>query len=155
MLYLFDVDGTLRVPLLLPGGGVLASWDQRILPGRGERLTELRRAGHRLGAASNQGVVAFGLVSLLRAERAMAVLNARLGGALEWIRICPHHPWGLVPRFRIRCRCRKPAPGMLEEALRVFGLSPGETVYVGDRESDRLAAAAAGFRFQWSDAFFG
>ena len=155
MLYLFDVDGTLRSPLLMPAGGVLARWDQRILPGRRERLTELRRAGHRLGAASNQGLVAFGLVSQSRAEGAVAELNVRLGGALEWIRICPHHPQGLVPRFRVRCRCRKPGPGMLEEALQRFSLSAAEAIYVGDRETDRLAAAAAGYSFQWAAAFFG
>lgn len=154
MLYLFDVDGTLRTPLLLRPVGSLAPWDQRILPGRVERLAELRRAGHRIGAVTNQAAIAFGLITEARAKRSLAETNRRLNGALEWIRICPHHPYALVPRFRLRCSCRKPAPGMLLEALSYFATAPGDSVFVGDRETDRQAAEAAGMPFRWADAFF-
>ncbi len=151
---MFDVEGTLRVPLLLSPVGSLASWDQRILRGRAERLSELRRAGHRIGAATNQGAVAFGLISEARAGRTLAETNRRLNGALEWIRMCPHHPRALIPRYRMQCACRKPRPGMLLEAANHFGIDPNEAVFVGDRESDRRAAQAAGFDFRWAGAFF-
>ncbi len=151
---MFDVEGTLRVPLLLAPVGSLAPWDQRILRGRAERLSELRRAGHRIAAATNQGGVAFGLISEARAMRTLAETNRRLNGALEWIRMCPHHPRALIPRYRMQCACRKPRPGMLLEAANHFRIDPSEAIFVGDRKTDRQAAEAAGFDFRWADAFF-
>jgi phosphoglycolate phosphatase len=42
----------------------------------------------------------------------------------------------------------KPHPDVLLEALaRLGGVAPADAVYVGDAESDRLAAEAAGVRF--------
>jgi D-glycero-D-manno-heptose 1,7-bisphosphate phosphatase len=154
MLYLFDVDGTLRQARLLPYAGPLAAWDQRLLPGRRERLIQLHQEGHRLGAVSNQALVAMGLVTLSRCQRIMEETNRRLDGLLEWIRICPHHPLALRSRYRGSCACRKPAPGMLLEALAVFAVDPGQALFVGDRETDRRAAAAAGIAFEPAGSFF-
>jgi D-glycero-D-manno-heptose 1,7-bisphosphate phosphatase len=154
MLYLFDVDGTLRRARLLAWVGPLATWDQSILPGRLERLRRLHADGHHLGAASNQAAVAMGLVSFVRSERIMQETNRRLDDLLEWIRICPDHPFALRPRYRRRCACRKPAPGMLLEALAHFSVSAQEAIYIGDRDTDRAAAAAAGFGFSWASTFF-
>lgn len=50
---------------------------------------------------------------------------------------------------------RKPAPGMLTEAMASVGCTPDETLMVGDSDEDRLAAEAAGCAFQWADEFFG
>lgn len=155
MLYLFDVDGTLRRARLLPGVGSLAAWDQRVLPGRAERLRGLKAEGHHLGAATNQAAVAFGLVSEVGMRRGLDELNRRLGGVLEWIGICPHHPHGFVHRYQLRCACRKPQPGLLLEALGFFGLAASQAVYVGDRQTDELAAQAAGFQFVAAARFFG
>lgn len=41
----------------------------------------------------------------------------------------------------------KPAPDVVLAALRRLGVAPAEAVYVGDAESDRLAAEAAGTGF--------
>jgi len=50
---------------------------------------------------------------------------------------------------------RKPAPGMLLQAMTEAGVAPDDTLFVGDMESDRLAAEAAGVRFMWARDFFG
>lgn len=49
---------------------------------------------------------------------------------------------------------RKPYPGMLLEAMRKFNMLSSDTLMVGDMESDRAAALAAGCGFQWADDFF-
>ena len=154
MLYLFDVDGTLRRPILFPAIGSLAPWDQRVLPGRASRLQALKADGHRIGAATNQAAVAFGLVSESRMRRGLDELNRRLGGVLEWIGVCPHHPRALRPRYRLPCDCRKPRPGLLLQALAFFQVPASQAVYVGDRPTDEQAALAAGFQFVFADRFF-
>lgn len=155
MLYLFDVDDTLRRALLFPAVGGLAPWDQRVLPGRAERLQALKAGGHRIGAATNQAAVAFGLVSESRMRQGLDELNRRLGGTLEWIGVCPHHPRALLPRYRRQCDCRKPRPDLLLQALAYFAVPAAEAVYIGDRLTDEQAALAAGFQFVFADRFFG
>jgi D-glycero-D-manno-heptose 1,7-bisphosphate phosphatase len=44
---------------------------------------------------------------------------------------------------------RKPAPGMLLQALEDLGAVPGEVLMIGDRPEDQAAALAAGVPFQW------
>jgi histidinol-phosphate phosphatase family protein len=155
LLYLFDVDDTLRRALLFPAVGALAPWDQRVLPGRAERLQALKAGGHRIGAATNQAAVAFGLVSESRMRQGLDELNRRLGGTLEWIGVCPHHPRALLPRYRRQCDCRKPRPDLLLQALAYFAVPAAEAVYIGDRLTDEQAALAAGFQFVFADRFFG
>lgn len=50
---------------------------------------------------------------------------------------------------------RKPASGMLLDAMKDAGALPEHTLMVGDGDEDEQAAAAAGCAFQRADAFFG
>lgn len=50
---------------------------------------------------------------------------------------------------------RKPAPGMLIQAMADAGVSPDKTLMVGDRSEDRFAAERAGCYFVLADEFFG
>ncbi|MCF6435875.1 D-glycero-beta-D-manno-heptose 1,7-bisphosphate 7-phosphatase [Pseudoalteromonas sp. MMG022] len=57
---------------------------------------------------------------------------------------CPHHPEKALPEFQKECDCRKPSPGMLNEAIAEFDIDVSESVMVGDKLSDIEAARAAG-----------
>jgi D-glycero-D-manno-heptose 1,7-bisphosphate phosphatase len=52
---------------------------------------------------------------------------------------CPHRP-------DEGCSCRKPSPGMIKAASETFQFSLPETYFIGDRNSDVLAANHAGCR---------
>jgi D-glycero-D-manno-heptose 1,7-bisphosphate phosphatase len=67
--------------------------------------------------------------------------------------MCPHHPNGRN-EYAITCDYRKPAPGMLLSLMGQFGVSADETIYVGDMDSDRQAAEAAGVTFIHASKFF-
>jgi histidinol phosphatase-like enzyme len=69
--------------------------------------------------------------------------------------LCPHHPQGTIPRYAISCPNRKPAPGAILDALDRFQIRPQDSLFVGDQDTDRLAAEAAGVPFQWAEDFFG
>jgi len=153
-LYCFDLDGTIRRARLFPVLGSLFPWDQHLLPGRRARLQALKRAGHRLAAVSNQGAIAYGVLSLNRAERIAAETNRQLGGVFDAVFLCPHDPRGWRPPYNQVCSCRKPAPGMLLQAMEQFRMSPAGTTVVGDRTTDAAAARAAGVRFVWANEFF-
>lgn len=131
---LFDRDGTLidNVPYLADPEGV------RPVAGARQALTELRRRGVAVGVVSNQSGVARGLISPDALRRVNARVEELLGPFDTW-QVCPH---GVDDG----CSCRKPAPGMVEQAARELGVRPDQCVLIGDIGADVDAALAAGAR---------
>ena len=46
----------------------------------------------------------------------------------------------------MRCRCRKPNPGMLEQAAREWPIDRPRSFLIGDKDDDMAAAAAFNIR---------
>lgn len=57
---------------------------------------------------------------------------------------CPHHPDGSVKRYKIKCNCRKPSHGMIEQAVKDFDIDLKESIIVGDKEIDVQTGKNAG-----------
>lgn len=60
------------------------------------------------------------------------------------VKFCPHHPKKAIGQYLQDCQCRKPAPGMLLEAMAEHQLDPKMSIMVGDKPSDMEAAINAG-----------
>lgn len=131
---LFDRDGTLVEDVPYNGD------PSQVRPMRGVRegLAALRARGLRLGVVTNQSGVGRGLITLRDVDAVNARVEDLLGRFDGWF-VCPHGPDD-------RCDCRKPAPKLVLEAARAFGLDPAETVVVGDKPSDVEAGRNAGAR---------
>lgn len=151
---LVDRDGVLNdtVPDPHKGGlpeSPLRPQDVRLLPGAARALVELRAAGFFLVLVSNQPAAAKGLVTLaeLAAVQGRFVdLLAAEGACLDAVRICPHHPAGVVEHLAATCPCRKPAPGLLLAAGLEHDLDLSASWMVGDADTDMAAGRAAGTR---------
>lgn len=59
------------------------------------------------------------------------------------VMFCPHHPEKAKAPYRQDCDCRKPAPGMLLQAIDKHNIDPKMSIMVGDKESDMQAATNA------------
>ncbi len=82
-------------------------------------------------------------------QAAHARLDALLreqGAVVDGYYYCPHHPDGIVDRYRIRCGCRKPAPGMVQQAAADLDLDVQRSFVVGDKWLDVGLARNAGAR---------
>lgn len=148
-----DRDGVINELARDPVSGLLESplsVDQvRLLPGAVEALARIADAGYALVGASNQPAAAKGKVSLeqLRAVQARVLeLLAQAGVEFAAFKVCWHHPEAVVDGLGGRCDCRKPAPGMLLEAIEELGIDPAASWMIGDSDADVLAARAAGVR---------
>jgi D-glycero-D-manno-heptose 1,7-bisphosphate phosphatase len=60
------------------------------------------------------------------------------GIAIARFYYCPHHPEATVPAYRQTCNCRKPKPGMIEQAAKDFNLDLKKSLVIGDKHSDRI-----------------
>jgi D-glycero-D-manno-heptose 1,7-bisphosphate phosphatase len=141
-----DRDG-----VLIEDVHLLTRADQiRVLPGVPQALATLANAGFHLVVITNQTVVARGLATEAAVDQVHQELNRRLqtadGPPVERFYVCPHHPSGSLPAYRMTCTCRKPAPGMLLQAAQDLGLQLKASFTVGDRLTDIHAGARAGTR---------
>lgn len=149
-----DVDGTLGAPL--SGGDFRKTaddWD--FFPGRVEACRKLVDQGAKIITVSNQGGVCFSWSKFTEEEiRAVLDETARQVGAIASLVSCSSMHERALERYRFDDPRRKPAPGMLLEAMRMAGVSAAETLMVGDRPEDEQAAKNAGVAFQWAHEFF-
>ncbi len=139
MLVLLDRDGVLNQDR---ADHVKTPDELVMIPRAAEAVARLNTGGHKVALVSNQSGLGRGLYDDQMFARIQEKLIAALresGGHLDATFICPDPPWDAGPR-------RKPAPGMLEEAMRTFGAGARETVMIGDALRDLEAAAAVGAR---------
>jgi len=140
-----DRDGT-----LIEERGYLDRLDLLTLfPWTPDAIRLLNRAGFATVVVTNQSAIAHGIVDEPFLAEVHAALDARLASGnarLDRYYFCPHHPDATLAPYRRACRCRKPGPGMIEQACREMDLDPRRSVMVGDRWLDVACGRAAGTR---------
>jgi len=126
---LLDRDGTLIVEqdnLHDPEGVV-------IIPGAVEALRSFVAAGWKIAVVTNQSGVArkiFSIDQMHSVNDRVRELLAAEGIVIEKFYACVHAP------EISNCNCRKPKPGLIEQAIADFGFDPTMSIVVGDKGSD-------------------
>jgi len=126
-----DRDGVLNEKM--PEGCYVTRWEEfQILAGVPEAIARLNRAGLRVIVVSNQRGVALGLYALADVEAIHATFLRELqsrGAQVDAFYFCPHD--------KRSCTCRKPLPGMFEQAVAQFPqIEAASSVMIGDSLSD-------------------
>lgn len=133
---LIDRDGTINVER-----HYLSDPDQlELIGGVGAALRRLRQAGFGIAIVTNQSGIARGYFDLARLEQIHQRLHALLAAenvTVDGIYICPHGP-------NDACDCRKPLPGMVNQAVAEHGFDPAQAVMIGDKEVDVALGHAVG-----------
>ncbi len=113
-------------------------WDA--IPGSLEAIAQLNRAGYHVFVVTNQSGVARGLYDLETLDQIHEKLTrelAEVGGYIEDIFFCPHHP-------AENCDCRKPKPGMFHQIQKKYPVNFADTFYIGDSLVDMQVAQTVG-----------
>jgi rfaE bifunctional protein nucleotidyltransferase chain/domain len=137
-LVLLDRDGTLirDVPFLGDPSRV------ELMPGVGEGLAALHGAGFALAVVTNQQGIGIGYLEtgqMIAVNQQLFRLLRPYLAPISKIFYCPH-------TAAEDCGCRKPKSGLIERALRDFGVPAARTFMVGDSPGDAAAGKAAGCR---------
>jgi rfaE bifunctional protein nucleotidyltransferase chain/domain len=137
-LVLLDRVGTLirNIPFLHDPAQV------ELLPGVAEGLKRLQDAGVALAIVSNQqgiGLGYFTVQDFIAVNQALFRQLGPQGIKISRVYFCPHS-------LAEDCPCRKPAPAMIERALRDFEVPAERAFVIGDTAADVEAGAAAGCR---------
>ncbi len=117
------------------------SWaDVKFYPDSLRALASVSISLYKVVIVTNQSAVGRGIITKEQAEsinqRVVQVIQQN-GGRVDGIFMCPHAP-------QDKCLCRKPEPGLLNQAAAALSLDLSRSVMIGDALSDLLAAQAAG-----------
>ena len=117
------------------------SWQEfAFLPDALPALARLARLSCPIVVVTNQSAIGRGLTSdaaVADIHRRMCTAVAAAGGRIDAVYVCPHRP-------DAGCACRKPRPGLLQQAAADLGLVLTECLLIGDSISDLQAAHAVG-----------
>ena len=156
MPFLFlDRDGVLIEDTGYPS----SNSDIRWIPDAFEALSALKQCGFRLIVVTNQSAVARGYMSFQDLVELQSHINDRFereGCGFEAVYVAPTHPDGKIWPWNRPSSWRKPESGMLEAAIRDYGVDRQCAALVGDSSRDIEAgrAAALGFVIQYGERVF-
>jgi histidinol-phosphate phosphatase family protein len=136
-----DRDGVINRKA--PEGEYISRWAEfRFLPGVFSAVLKLSQAGFKIFIITNQRGVALCKVQLQDLEDIHSRVKERFvhhGTVIDGIYFCPHD-------IAENCLCRKPKPGLLQQAARDYALDLPSCWMIGDAPSDVEAGRAAGCR---------
>lgn len=108
--------------------------DLEFMPGAIDGLKKISKFELGLIVITNQAGVARGYYSIddvNRFNKELIRLLKKEKIIIEKMYFCLHHP-----DFSGECECRKPKTGLIKQASEEFGLIPGRSFFIGDKDSD-------------------
>ncbi len=138
-----DRDGTLNEEVgYLDSAGKL-----QMIPEAFEAVRRINESGMKAVVVTNQAGVAKGLFS----EKFVRDVNDRIqglfieyGAQIDRFYYCPHHPSEGADPYRKICDCRKPEPGLLQQAAQDLDIDLARSYMIGDHLRDVETARRVG-----------
>ncbi len=134
----FDRDGTINVEV----NYLYKIEDFRFIDGMPELIKKYNDEGYIVIVVTNQA----GIARRYYTEEDMHKLHKHINQELEKIGahidafyFCPHHP-----DITGVCKCRKPKPGMIEQAIKDFNIDVSKSILYGDKPWDMEAGKKCG-----------
>ena len=121
----------------------------KLLPGVSRAIKSLHKAGYMVVLISNQPGMAKGQMTtetFAKIQKKMVTELGKAGAVLDGEYYCFHHPEALIKQYKVKCDCRKPAPGLLLKAAQDMGIDLRRSWLIGDNLSDIQAGKDAGCR---------
>ena len=138
-----DRDGVINVDR----GYVHKRDDFEYIDGVFDAVKKCKDMGYLLVLVTNQSGIARGIFTEEQFETLTEWMDwnfAENDIDFDGIYYCPHHPEATVEQYKEECDCRKPSPGMFMSAQSFLDIDMENSVMIGDKKEDMMAAQAAG-----------
>lgn len=116
-----------------------------------EAVKKINESGFLAICVTNQPVVARGLCDISDVNyihKKLETLLGREGAYLDDIVFCPHHPDKGYPEenplYKIKCNCRKPATGLIDQMAQKYNIDLEQSYMIGDTTMDIKTGINAG-----------
>ena len=123
--------------------------DFDFIKGVKQSLSIIKKASFITVLVTNQSGIARGYYTEADFKKLSLFMQSELDlydARFDLILYCPHHPQALLPEYRCDCPCRKPKPGMILKASALLDIDLSQSIMIGDRASDLMAAKRAGVK---------
>ena len=141
----FDRDGTLNVDL-----DYLCDFEKfQWIDGAVEAIKFLNDNNYLVIVVTNQSGVARGFFTEDDVKIFHNQMNEELkkfDAHIDEFYYCPHHPQGVIVKYKIDCECRKPKSKMIEDACKKFNIDKSKSLMIGDKIRDVECGENAGVR---------
>jgi D-glycero-D-manno-heptose 1,7-bisphosphate phosphatase len=128
-------------------GGPLSAREMRVFPYAAQVIKSIQKLGYKVIVISNQPGVAKKQMTyseFLRINKKMTRELIKANSFLDGEYYCMHHPYASISKYRVKCTCRKPKPGLIIKAAKEHDLDLNSSVMVGDGLVDVKAGRLAG-----------
>lgn len=113
-----------------------------LLDGIGVAIARIKNAGYKVIVISNQQGVGKGVMKAVDVDEIHAEINTRLKA--NYVQIDAFYWCGHL--INDKCVCRKPKPGLFEQAILEHEVDRNNSFFIGDRESDKIAGELVGIK---------
>ena len=151
----FDRDGVLNID----HGYLYRQQDFEWMPGAMQAIKYFNDHDYLVFVVTNQSGIARGYYTEADMHALHRYMNGELskfGAHIDAFYHCPHYLGGKEEQYSKACTCRKPAPGMIEQAFKEWDIQHERSFLIGDKPSDMQAAQAAnvtGYLFQGGNLY--
>ena len=132
-----DRDGTINRDVGYPN-----SYDMvEIFPYSFAAIRKINAAGFLSVIVTNQSGIGKGFIeekNLHDIHRKLRLDFSKQKAAFDGIYYCPHYEHSEIPKYRKSCACRKPNPGMAQQAVRDLNIDTTKSYMIGDKVEDIL-----------------
>lgn len=123
--------------------------DIKIIDGVPQALRRFKQLGFLNIITSNQSGVARGYFTIEELNRINTEILSQLKQfydeeLIDAVYFSPFHPEGIIPEYSKSSDCRKPGTGLIDKAVREFGINTESSFFIGDSYVDMLCADRAG-----------
>lgn len=120
-------------------------------------LKKISKKNYLIFIITNQAGIAKGHIKY----KELTILNKKLinffkkkGIKITKIKFCPHHEKGIIKKYSIKCKCRKPGNLMIKEVFNRWRVDKKKSFMIGDRLKDYQAAKKSKLYFEYAKPNF-
>ncbi len=141
-----DRDGVINIDY-----GYVSTIDKfEFIPGIFNLCRQAKQRGYLICVVTNQSGIGRGYYTEKDFFQLTDWMCSRFASELapvDKVYFCPTHPDHGIGKYKVESLFRKPAPGMILQAVQEFDIDLSRSVFVGDKQTDIQAGVWAGVRY--------